>query len=107
MALSKTALSVENLSSQKSNNERNSRPSLRIFNMMQEQVAVEEEAEKTTAAIDGLLLRRQVRLDQLIIEMGDGPAGLPGAGGRYPQAGYGTAGSTTGQGGYPPRPRRR
>jgi len=63
-------------------------------------VAVEEEAEKTTAAIDGVLLSRQVRLDQLIIKMGGGPAGLPG---RYPGAG----GSTTEQGRYPLRPRRR
>jgi len=64
------------------------------------QVAVEEEAEKTTAAIDGVLLSRQVRLDQLLTKMGGGPAGLPG---RYP----GAAGSTTEQGAYPPRPRRR
>ena len=63
-------------------------------------IAVGEGAKKTTAAIDGVLLSRKERLGQLTIKMGGGPAGMPGG---YP----GAAGSTTDQGAYPLRPRRR
>jgi len=66
------------------------------------EIAVEEGAKKTTAAIDGLLLNRQERFDDLILRMegdrmGPGPmrdpqgryrGTYPGPGGRYPQDRY-------------------
>jgi len=47
-------------------------------------VAAEEEAKKTTAAIDGILLSRQQRFEDLTFKMGGERMGLPGRRDRYP-----------------------
>ena len=48
------------------------------------EVAIGEEAKKTTAAIDGILLSRQERFEDLTFRMGGEGMGLPGHRDRYP-----------------------
>lgn len=72
-------------------------------------VAVDEDAKKTTAAIDGILLDRQKRFEKLVAQMEKAAEDLRGSyrGGSYPQDGYtGTGTGQTGSTGELPRRRR-